>query len=87
MSIYIRNVDLLRRRMRNLLLNSISLLYVMTIYASITNRCRDKIIFFFLHFFFSTSQDPKSSGGHLQRYNGDTMKSTHDPGDTYLARC
>lgn len=69
MSIYIRNVDLLRRHVRNSLLNSICLLCVMTIHVSITNRWQAHyfIPFFFFCDFFLRVNVPKTLNhrGHV----------------------
>jgi len=85
--VYIRNVDLLLRHTWNSHINSISLLYVMTIDAIHSNKSSGRCIFFFaliiiiIIFFFSV--DLKTLN-HRMRLSAiirdDTMKSAHCPG-------
>lgn len=82
---YIRNVDLLLRHTWNSHINSISLLYVMTIDAIYNNKSLGTMyIYFFafiIHFFFPV--DLKTLN-HRMRLSAiirdDTMKSAHCPG-------
>lgn len=82
---YIRNVDLLLRHTWNSHINSISLLYVMTIDAIhiVTNRRDDVHIFLplLLLFFFSVNLKTLNHRMRLSTIiRDDTMKSAHCPG-------